>query len=286
MGRPSSQDKRSVPDYSEGIELRIDDEDPRFNAALARGLAILRCFQIDQEFLSNAEIASRTGIPRPTVSRLTFTLTKLGYLRYRDNVGKYEVAAGVIGLAFPYMVKQVVPPAARPFMRELASELKANVGLGVCEGLSVLYLEHAAGDPKSYWRQRIGYRVPLVRSALGRACFSAMTREQQKEVQELMRLYHPKDWGELWEELEKSQEQYQKLGYCMTVGTLAKQINSVAVPFVWGESGSVMAFNSPGPALLHSPARMAKIGSRLIEMTGNIREQLLRGTPGPMYLAN
>ena len=39
MGRPSRKDKVVVPDYSEGLQLKIDDDDPRFNSALARGLA-------------------------------------------------------------------------------------------------------------------------------------------------------------------------------------------------------------------------------------------------------
>ena len=97
MGRPSRKDKVVVPDYSEGLQLKIDDDDPRFNSALARGLAILRSFHIDQRFLANSDIAERTGIPKPTVSRLTYTLTQLGYLRYREDLGKYEVAAGVVG---------------------------------------------------------------------------------------------------------------------------------------------------------------------------------------------
>ncbi|MGB3069029.1 MAG: IclR family transcriptional regulator [Ottowia sp.] len=286
MGRPSRKDKVVVPDYSEGLQLKIEDDDPRFNSALARGLAILRSFHIDQRYLANADIAERTGIPKPTVSRLTYTLTQLGYLRYREELGKYEVAAGVVGLAYPYIAKQVVPSAARPLMLELATETSTNVGLGVNEGLSMLYLEYAPGDPKSNRRQRVGFRVPVVRTAMGRACVAAMPPEQQRAVLELMQLYYPKDWKALWEELEVAMEQYQKYGYCFAVGTFAKLTNTVAVPFVWGDSGNFMAFNSQGPAHLQTPARMARIGKRLIEMTEQVRERLLRGTPDPMYPSN
>jgi DNA-binding IclR family transcriptional regulator len=282
MGRPSHKDKVVVPDYSEGLQLKIEDDDPRFNSALARGLAILRSFHIDQQFLANSDIAERTGIPKPTVSRLSYTLTQLGYLRYREDLGKYEVAAGVVGLAYPYIAKQVVPAAARPFMLELANETSTNVGLGVNEGLSMLYLEYAPGDPKSNRRQRVGFRVPVVRTAMGRACVAAMSPEQQKQILELMQLYYPKEWKSLWRELEDAMEQYQKHGYCFSVGTFSRLTNTVAVPFTWGDSGSIMAFNSQGPAHLQTPARMARIGKRLIEMTERVREQLVRGVPGPM----
>src|SRR5687768_950530 len=49
--------------------------DRQFVAALARGLAILRCFKSHERYLGNQEIARRTGLAKPTVSRLTHTLS-------------------------------------------------------------------------------------------------------------------------------------------------------------------------------------------------------------------
>ena len=93
MGRPIRNVSPILPDYSEGIQIKTDDSDPRFISALARGLAILRCFELDQKLLGNVEIAEMTRLPKSTISRLTFTLTQLGYLRYRHEFGKYELAA-------------------------------------------------------------------------------------------------------------------------------------------------------------------------------------------------
>jgi len=38
VGRPRQSDKVVVPDYSEGIQIKTADDDPRFNNALARAL--------------------------------------------------------------------------------------------------------------------------------------------------------------------------------------------------------------------------------------------------------
>ena len=70
---------------------------------------------------------------------------QLGYLCYREPFGKYELAAGVVGLAYPYLANQPVPPIARPLMAALAKRSGTNVGPGMREGLSVLYLEYALG---------------------------------------------------------------------------------------------------------------------------------------------
>jgi len=63
VGRPRQSDKVVVPDYSEGIQIKTEDDDPRFNNALARGLAILRTFQFDRQLLGNVEIAAATALP-------------------------------------------------------------------------------------------------------------------------------------------------------------------------------------------------------------------------------
>src|SRR3546814_11280775 len=47
--------------------------DRQFAMNLARGLEVLRAFSASAPLLGNREIADRTGLPKPTVSRLTYT---------------------------------------------------------------------------------------------------------------------------------------------------------------------------------------------------------------------
>ena len=74
--------------------------DRQFVEALARGLEVLRAFAPNQVLLGNQEIARATGLPKPTVSRLTYTLTKLGYLTYSDRLGKYQLGAPALALGY------------------------------------------------------------------------------------------------------------------------------------------------------------------------------------------
>ncbi len=55
--------------------------DPSFATTLAHGLDVLAAFRNNPGPLSNAELAAHTGFSRPTVSRLTYTLAQLGYLK-------------------------------------------------------------------------------------------------------------------------------------------------------------------------------------------------------------
>ncbi|TXG95257.1 MAG: hypothetical protein E6R10_00460 [Rhodocyclaceae bacterium] len=62
--------------------------------ALPRGLATLRAFVLDQKLLGNVEIAKVTGLPKPTVSYLTFTLASASASAWR--AGRPECAVSGI----------------------------------------------------------------------------------------------------------------------------------------------------------------------------------------------
>ena len=80
-----------MPDYSEGIQIKTEDADPRFNNALARGLAILRAFQVDRRLLGNRELAEITLHSIPKDQRVKLFRTLLGYrLRHRAPIPPVE----------------------------------------------------------------------------------------------------------------------------------------------------------------------------------------------------
>lgn len=274
MARPSRSSKPVLPDYAEGIQIKTEDEDARFNNALARGLAVLRAFQFDQRLLGNQELAAVTGLAKPTVSRLTYTLTQLGYLHYLPELGKYELAAGVVGLAYPYLVNMPVPTLARPLMEELAAKTRTNVGLGVQEGLSVLYLEYALGEPNPNRRQRVGFRVPMIRTAMGRACIAAMAPHAREQLFLELREIYRQEWPALRAQLEDAVDQVEHQGFCIAAGTFQKGTNSVAVPFVLADGHTLLAFNSQASAAQQTAAAMARNGKRLLELAAEVRRRL------------
>src|SRR5437762_2520656 len=93
--------------------------DPSFATTLAHGLDVLAAFRRSPGPLSNAELAAHTGLSRPTVSRLTYTLAQLGYLK-RDAKG-FVLGLGVLAAAYPVLSALKVRQLARPLMRDFAA---------------------------------------------------------------------------------------------------------------------------------------------------------------------
>src|SRR5215469_6530523 len=80
-----------------------DQADPSFATTLAHGLDVLAAFRnAPGGPLSNADLAAFTGLSRPTVSRLTYTLAQLGYLK-RDTKGRFELGLAVLATAYPLL---------------------------------------------------------------------------------------------------------------------------------------------------------------------------------------
>ncbi len=122
-----------------GLEGRASGgKDRKFVSALGRGLEVLRAFTPAEGLLGNRDIAQRTGLPKPTVSRLTYTLTKLGYLVHVERIGKYQLAPGALAIGYATLANMRIRQIARPYMQELANFGRASVALGTRDRLNVL----------------------------------------------------------------------------------------------------------------------------------------------------
>ena len=151
------------------IPLEDDQEsiskDRNFVTALSRGLDILRAFGAGEEYLGNAELSSRTGIPRPTISRLTYTLKLLGYLQHNERLEKYRLGAGVLALGYRYLASMGIRDIARPYMQRLADSTDCAIALGAADRLSMTYVEVCQGGGPLVMRLETGSRIPFAGAA-------------------------------------------------------------------------------------------------------------------------
>jgi len=67
---------------------------------LSRGLTLIRAFCPRNRPLNNGELSVATGLTRPTVSRITATLTRMGYLDYLPNQARYRLGEAALALGF------------------------------------------------------------------------------------------------------------------------------------------------------------------------------------------
>ena len=119
--------------------------DRKFVVALSRGLDVLRAFHPRDGLLGNQEIAARTKLPKPTVSRLTYTLTKLGYLAQVSRFDKYQLAPPAMAIGYAALANLGIRGIAEAHMRKLAEETGGDVAVGARDRLSMMYFAQCRG---------------------------------------------------------------------------------------------------------------------------------------------
>lgn len=201
------------------------------NRSLKRGVAILRAFRPGTELLGNGELAERTGLPRASISRLTQTLTEVGYLEYCAPQRAYRLGAPVLTLGHAMRSGSPVLRVATPPMTALARRLRINVGLAVRDGDEMVYLESVRFNTKGSQRSVVsGQRVPIELTALGRAWLAVAPEIERKTLMAQLKAKRRKRWSKLEKEVAEAAAHVKQNGYC--VASWQPQVIALATPLL------------------------------------------------------
>lgn len=180
-----------------------------------RGLRLLRAFRPGVGALSNAELASRTGLPRPTVSRLTRSLVDAGFLSYDMATRGYRLAAVFMSLANAFRYEIPAVDAALPFMKGVAEGEKINVGLAIGQQNEMLYLESLRESRRGVFRRAgPGSLFPMDLTSSGRAHLTGIPPEERALLMAQFAAVRGDQWSVIQREICAAQDDIERKQYC------------------------------------------------------------------------
>ena len=253
-------------------------QDRQFITSLHRGLEVLRAFRPDDRAgLSNSDLADRTGLPNSTVSRLTFTLLKTGYLTYDRETGRYHMGVPVLSLGYACLSAMPISETAQSYMQELADSCGEGilVALGGRDNRTMTYLACARTRSVIQLQLGVGSRISLARSAMGRAWLAACPAEERKLILQDLRRHSPKDtWPMIAKGIEEAAQQIAERGFYANIGEWQPNIHAVAVPLRRRDpSAPLLALNLGGPsAYLPKDRLIGEFGPKLVELAQALRQ--------------
>lgn len=242
-------------------EFQIDaeaDGDRKFITALARGLDVLRCFRPHETTLTNQEIAARTGLPKPTISRLTHTLCKLDYLVFSERTGTYRLGAGVLSLGFGVLSGMEIADRAQEELRGLCDGPNTHITAALAEQhrLSAVYTAVHRSNQAVALTINVGARLPIMHSAIGRAILVGMGESEREHLVRLAKEERPEESDRIQESMDRALEDYGKLGLCTGFGGWRKEVHGIAVPVFSLNGDRIYGLNVGGPSFLVSPEEL------------------------------
>lgn len=276
-----------MPEINPSGELRVDtDADidaPKASGTqtLVRGLALIEC--IADGVTDVRGLVERLGTQRSTTHRMLGALVAEGYLHHVPYKG-YTLGPKLIRLGARALEQRPIVAIARPRLEALARETCDTVHLGVLDGSEVLYLDKISGTRGLEMRSRIGQRMPLALTGLGKA---------------LMLGISPDDWRPLHDDalgrLARSEREARPLGWADYRPRLAAAmargwvydheeneigIRCIAAPIRDITGGVVAAISIASDVSHMSEDRMAELGPIVRERAETISRDL-GWTPGP-----
>ncbi|MEH2520559.1 DNA-binding IclR family transcriptional regulator [Bradyrhizobium sp. AZCC 1610] len=253
--------------------------DRSFVVALSRGLDVLRAFHPNDGLLGNQELAARTNLPKPTISRLTYTLTKLGYLTPVPRFEKYQLAPSAMALGYAALANLGVRHLSEPYREELMRETGGAVAVGGRDRHSMIYFGQSRTGLLGV-QLDVGSRVPIATTAMGRAYIWALHEDERATLLRELRDHYGNRWPKMRDGIERAGEMLARYGFTISAGEWQEDVHAVGVPLKLNDGTGPYAFNCGAPAFRFTEDSLINdIGPRLVTMVRNIEAALGGAAP-------
>lgn len=136
-------------------------------SVLGRALLILEAFGVEDQAVGLSELTRRTGLPKATVHRMARDLAAARLLSSAPD--GYRLGRGLFELGMRAATERTLLEVAVPFLQDLFTRTRETVHLGVRDGDEVVYISKIGGHRQARAPSRIGGRMPLYCTAIGKA---------------------------------------------------------------------------------------------------------------------
>lgn len=243
-------------------------QDRKFNNSLSRGFDILRAFKPGAGPMGNGELSAATGIPKATVTRLTHTLTELGYLRHLKGEGKFEPTEAILALGYAVVSNMPVRQVVRDPMLRLAMGHDVTVALAARDRSSMIIVDAFNASSLSSLHLEVGSRVPIATTAVGRAFLAGLEEGERAFFLELLKSkIGEEQWRELQPRIEDAIEQVRLRGYCYVEDEWCHGMRAVGAPLISTSGQSLKAALCGAPSFVVTREKLeGELGPQLAHM--------------------
>lgn len=229
-----------MPKPSNSTAAHQNNGAPTGTQTLTRGLAVLQAVAGGARELM--EISQVVGTSRSTTHRLASCLVQERFLRFTANAG-YVLGPKLIELGFQAREEVSLAVAARPYLEQLAEQSGDTIHLALRDADDVLYLDKIPGKRGLEMRSRVGHRMPLATTGVGKALMLEMPESDWKYFYQKSTVATSVGAAKLvpkhsWTEFRDRMRQYAEGGYAFDLEDNEPSIRCVSAPIY--DAGQVL----------------------------------------------
>ena len=152
-----------------------------FVGSLEKAFQVLEAFRDTHRTMTMAEIARAAKLDRSATQRLVHTMEQLGYVR-RVAGAVYGLAPKVLTLSYNYLRSRELIERASPYLLDISRTLGETSNLQELDGHEIVFLARFPGRHLVNVDFAVGYRLPAVFTASGRAMLSKLDPALRREL--------------------------------------------------------------------------------------------------------
>ncbi|RSL32171.1 IclR family transcriptional regulator [Salibacterium salarium] len=243
--------------------------------SLDRALKILDLFDESVSELKITDISDKMLLHKSTVHSLLKTLEKHQYVEQNEESGKYRLGLKLFERGNSVIRSRDIRVVAKDFLHTLSKETGQTVHLVIQDGKEGLYIDKVESASATILYSRIGRRIPLHCSGVGKALIAFQPdqaiADTLKDYEFIQRTEHTITTREaFWEEIRLIREK----GYAEDREENEPGVHCVAIP-VRDHTGEIAAAISISTLSMRtSKEEMQHYTNQLIEAGKQLSEKL------------
>jgi IclR family acetate operon transcriptional repressor len=251
-------------------ETPSSDQPGRGTTAIDRGAELLVRVLESDEPVALTELATASGIPKSTASRLLSALERQGLVEQEGERGRLRPGPAILRAAERNLLERSLIDLAGPSLDALAQHTGETINLAVPTRLGV---EHIAQVDSRHFlgtTNWTGRRLPHHCTAVGKVLLAfGAARLPAGRLDQLA-----PDTITDRAVLDVQLEQVRARGYGIAIGELEPGLVAIAAPVFAADGRALAAISISGPALRLPPERLDEMGALLVEETTMLSERL------------
>jgi IclR family transcriptional regulator, acetate operon repressor len=146
--------------------------------SLTRGLSILEALAKAEGGLQLTDLAHRVQLPPSTTHRLLGTLQKMGYVYQADDLGLWYIGLQAFTVGSTFLANRDFVAQSHSYMRRLMEQAGETANLAILDGTEAVFIAQVQCHETMRTLVKLGSRVPLHASGVGKAIFAALPDER------------------------------------------------------------------------------------------------------------
>jgi DNA-binding IclR family transcriptional regulator len=150
--------------------------------SVTNGLNLLEQFKGGRDELGVTDLSNKMELHKNKIFRLLATLEARGYIEQNKATENYRLGVKSLELGQAFIKQNGLVRQTKPFLKEIVKQCNEMAYIGAIRQSSVVYLDVEESNQTVTVANRVGWRLPIHSTAIGKAQIAYLSEEELEKL--------------------------------------------------------------------------------------------------------